>query len=199
MRYAVIGSGQVGSALATLFARAGIPVSIANTRGAESTAPLTESLGPGVRGLALSEALDSDVIILAVPFAAIPDVGKARPDWNGKTIVDATNPHYARGSADVLQGRLSAAYTAEQFPGADVVKAFNQLPAGTLSASLPRQLGRRVVFVASDVPEAAQRVGELIERLGLAPVQLGPIEQGGRLIEAPNALVLRNLIELPLR
>jgi 8-hydroxy-5-deazaflavin:NADPH oxidoreductase len=43
-------------------------------------------------------------------------VGSLLPSWTGKTVVDATNAHYAPGADDVLKGRPSAHYTAEKFP-----------------------------------------------------------------------------------
>jgi len=197
-RHAIVGSGNIGSALARLFARAGIEVSIANTRGPESLRQLAASFGPGVHAVALEQALDSDVIFMAIPFAAVEQFGKSRPDWTGKTVVDTTNAHYAPNSAEVLQGRLSAHYAAEQLPGADIVKAFNQLPANTLAAELDPEQGQRVIFIASDSPQAGDRIADLVGDLGLAAAQLGRIDEGGRLIQAPNALVLRNLIERPL-
>jgi predicted dinucleotide-binding enzyme len=197
-RHAIVGSGNIGSALARLFARAGIEVSIANTRGPESLSPLTASLGSGVHAVPLTVALDSEVIFLAIPFSAVEQFGTSLPDWTGKIVVDTTNAHYTPNSADILQGRLSAHYAAEKLPGADIVKAFNQLPANTLAAELDPEVGRRVIFIATDVPEAGERVAELVGDLGLAAVHLGRIDEGGRLIQAPNALVLRNLIERPL-
>ena len=191
-RPAIVGSGNVGSALARLFARAGVEVGIANTRGPESI----PALGAGVHPVPLAEALGSDLIIMAIPFAAVAEFGRSLPDWTGRTVVDASNAHYAPGSAETLQGRLSTHYTAEQLPGAAVVKGFNQLPAGTLAAA--PGAGRRVVFLATDSPDAGDRVAALVGDLGLAALQLGRIDEGGRLIEAPNALVLHNLVELPL-
>jgi predicted dinucleotide-binding enzyme len=154
-RYAIVGSGKIGSALAGLFARAGIEVSIANPRGPESLRALTETLGSGVRAVELESALGSDVIFMAVPFLAVEPFGRSLPDWTGKTVVDTTNAFYTPNSAEVLKGRLSTHYAAEQLPGAAVVKAFNQLPAATLAT------------------------------------------EGGRLIQAPGALVLREFIERP--
>ena len=197
-QYAVVGSGNIGSALARLFARAGLAVSLANTRGPESLDQLVGSLGPAIHAVALEEALDSEVIFLAIPFTAVGQFGKSRPDWSGKLIVDTTNAHYSPDGDDILRGRLSTHYTAAQLPGAAVVKAFNQLPANVLAAELDPAAGRRVIFVASDNPAAADQIGALIGDLGLSAVQLGRIDEGGRLIEAPNALVLRNLIERPL-
>ncbi len=197
-RYSIVGSGNVGSALAQLFDRARIEVSIANTRGPESLRELAASLSSGVRPVPLGEALHSDVILMAVPFLAVEQFGLSLPDWTGKTVVDTTNAHYADNSAAILQGRLSAHYTAEKLPGADIVKAFNQLPANTLADELDPELGKRVIFIATDSAQAGDRVAALVDDLGLAAVQLGRIDEGGRLIQAPNALVLRNLIERPL-
>ncbi|MFI5906096.1 NADPH-dependent F420 reductase [Dactylosporangium sp. NPDC051541] len=197
-RYAIVGSGKIGAALAELFTRAGIEVGIANTRGPDSLRELAASRGPALRPLSLTEALEREIIFLAVPFPAIPQVGAARPDWTGKLVVDTTNAHYSPGSEDVLQGRASAHYTAGMLPGATVVKAFNQLPAATLTAELDAGAGRRVVFIAADEPAAGDRIAALAGALGLAAVQLGRIDEGGRLIQVPGPLVLRHLVERPL-
>lgn len=198
VQHAIVGSGNIGTALARLFARAGIDVSLANTRGPDSIRQHAASIGAGVHAVELEQALESQTILLAIPFGAINQFGTSLPDWTGKTVVDTTNAHYAPGFEEMLQGRASTRYVAERMPGADVVKAFNQLPANTLAAELDPEVGRRVVFVATDSPDAGERVGELAGRLGLAAVQLGRIDEGGLLIQAPNALVLRNLVERPL-
>lgn len=79
-----------------------------------------------------------------------------------------------------------------------MVKTFNQLPANTLAAELDPSTDRRAIFIATDTPDAGDRIAGLVGDLGLAAVQLGRVGEGGLLIEAPNALVLRNLIEQPL-
>lgn len=197
--YAIVGTGNIGSALARLFGRAGLGVRIANTRGPRTISELAASAGPSVLPMSLADALARDVIFLAIPFTAVEQFGKELPDWTGKTIVDATNAHYAPNAAkDILKGRLSSHYVAEVLPGARVVKAFNQLPAQTLAAPVPPAQGRRVVFISSDFPESSAQVAQLADALGLSAVELGRIGEGGRLIEVPNALVLRNLTEQPL-
>lgn len=197
-RYAIAGSGNIGSALARLFTRAGIEVSIANTRGPESIRQLAASLGSSVHAVPLSQALESEVIFMAIPFGAVEPFGQSRPDWTGKTVVDTTNAYYTPNSEEILQGRPSAQYAAGHLPGAHIVKAFNQLPANTLQAELDPEIGRRVIFIATDFPEAGDQIADLVGNLGLAAVQLGRTDEGGLLIQAPNALVLRNLIERPL-
>jgi 8-hydroxy-5-deazaflavin:NADPH oxidoreductase len=195
--YAIVGTGNIGSALARLFGRAGLEVRIANTRGPRTISELAAA-GPSVLPVSLADALARDVILLAIPFTAVEQFGKELPDWTGKTIVDVTNAHYAPNAADILKGRLSSHYVAEVLPGARVVKAFNQLPAQTLAAPVPTAQGRRVVFISSDLPESSAQIAQLADALGLSAVELGAIGEGGRLIEVPNALVLRNFTEQPL-
>ncbi|MFE2716516.1 NADPH-dependent F420 reductase [Streptomyces mirabilis] len=192
-RYAIIGTGNIGSALAILFDRAGIDVSIANTRGPESI----PEFGTTVHAVTLEEALESDVIFIAIPFLAVEDFGKKLPNWDGKIVIDTTNAYYAPNAEAVLKGRLSSDFAAEALPGAVIVKAFNQLPAKTLAAKNPSAQSKRVLFVSSNSEDASTEVARLVEQLGLAAVELGRIDEGGRLIQAPNALVLRNLVEQP--
>ena len=148
MNYAIIGSGKVGSALAHLFTRAGIAVSIANRRGPETIRPLIETLGDTVTAATVEDALDADVIFLAIPFVAVEAFARVRADWSGKIVVDATNAYGV--SPEVMAGRLSSDIVAKAVPGASVVKAFNQLPTGVLARDPAQDGGRRVVFVASN-------------------------------------------------
>ena len=198
-RYAIVGTGNIGSALATLFGRAEVEVRIANTRGPDTISELAASAGPSVDPASLPEALACEVIFMAIPFTAVEQFGKELPDWTGKTIVDITNAHYAPDHAEhILRGRLSSHYVADVLSGARVVKGFNQLPAQTLAAQVPDGQGRRVVFISSDSAAASADIAKLTEALGLSAVELGKVGEGGRLIQVPNALVLRNFTEQPL-
>ena len=71
MSYSIIGSGNIGSAVARAFARIDVPVRVANARGVEAVARLVEEIGPQVEPADLSDALAADVVILAVPFEAV--------------------------------------------------------------------------------------------------------------------------------
>jgi 8-hydroxy-5-deazaflavin:NADPH oxidoreductase len=122
---------------------------------------------------------------------------KTLPDWTGKIVVDTTNSFWTPNADEILQGRLSSEFVAEAFPGAELVKAFNQLPANVLSAEVPSAHGKRVVFVSSNSHAASGVIAQLARDLGFAPIELGRIDEGGRLIQAQNALVLRPLIEQP--
>ena len=196
MTYSIIGSGNIGTALARVFARAGIDVSIANTRGPETIRPLVAELGDTVTAKTLEDALDADIVFLAIPFVAVEAFARLRDDWSGTLVVDATNAYGV--PPEVLAGRLSSDVVAGALRGASVVKAFNHLPARVLARDPAQDGGRRVVFVASNDAAASATVKALAEQLGFAPILLGRIDEGGRLLHIPGPLVLHNLVELPL-
>ena len=194
MSYAIVGSGSVGTALATQFARRGIEVAVTNTRGPESLVALVNRLGPAVRPVALKEALEAGIIIFAVPFASHEGVARTRADWSGKTVIDAMN--YRDLNLEPIGGLQSSDFVANALPGAKVVKTFNQLPAGLLARDPNEGAGRRVMFVAGNHEDANAEVASLVSALGFAPIVLGRIDQGGRLLRYRGPLVLRNLIML---
>ncbi len=194
MNYAIIGSGNVGSALARQFARSGIAVSIANTRGAGSLTSLTAELGPKVTASSLSDAIKADVIILAVPFRAHAAIGAEKPDWAGTTVIDAMNTYGI--DPEELQGKASSDVVASAFKGAKVVKTLNQLPAKLLAKDPAENGGRRVMFVSSNDDAASASIAQLVESLGFATIALGRVDKGGLLLERGAPLVLQNLIKL---
>ena len=182
MRYAIIGSGKVGQALATAFARKGLEVAIASRRSVEALAPIAEAIGPTISPKSLKDAVQADIVLLAVPFGTQKDIAKAAESWQGKIVIDVTN---AYGVAPEELGNLpSSVVISQAFPGAKLVKAFNSLPAEVLAEDPNVKGGRRVVLLSSDDEGAATRVSTLVEQLGFAPVQLGKLAEGGLLIQA---------------
>jgi len=193
MTYSIIGSGNVGAALARQFARSGIAVGIANTRGPESIAPLARELGANVVPQTLQDALKADVVILAVPFRAHTTVARALSSWSGKIVVDAMNTYGV--SPEELKGQASTDVVAAAFAGAQVVKTLNQLPAKLLAQDPSVDGGRRVMFVSSNDANAEALMATLVADLGFAPIQLGKVTEGGRLIGMGGALILQNLVK----
>lgn len=178
MDYAIIGFGAIGQALARAFARKNIEIAVASRRPPEALAPQAQAIGSSVVPKTLREALEADLIILAVPFQEHREVAKTLASWKGKTVIDAMN------SRDDLSGVPSSAVVAKAFPGARFVKGFNHLPARTLATDPNVKGGRRVVFLSSDDEDTAAPVTALAEQLGFAPVNLGKIEEGGTLVQA---------------
>lgn len=194
MTYAIIGTGNLGAALARRFARSGIAVTVANTRGPDSILELAKDWGSLVTVANLQDALDADVVILAVPFAAHRSIAQARNHWEGQTVIDAMN--FREESLAPLGGLQSSDFVARSFPGAKVVKTFNQLPAALLASAPAGDGGHRVMFVAGNHDEANTEVASLVASLEFAPIVLGKIAEGGRLLRYRGPLVLQNLVKL---
>lgn len=194
MTYSIIGSGNVGTALARQFARSGIPVAIANSRGPDSIAALAQELGATVSAQSLEDAVRADVVILAVPFRAHTKVAAASPDWSGRIVIDAMNTYGVEPGE--LKGLPSTEVVAAAFPGAKLVKTLNQLPAKLLAKDPAEHGGRRVMFLAGDDEAARASVAALIGDLGFAPLSLGTVRDGGVLLERGAPLVLQNLVKL---
>lgn len=182
MNYAIIGTGHVGQALAKAFARQEIEVAFASRRSPEALAPVAQAIGPTILPQSLPDALQAEVILLAVPFRMYPEVAKATASWRGKTVIDVTNA-YGVAPAE-LGNRPSSAVIAEALPGANLVKAFNHLPAAVLAEDPGLNGGRRVLFLAGDDETAVATVAALVTRLGFAPLSLGKLAEGGLLIQA---------------
>lgn len=192
MTYSIIGSGNVGTALARQFARSGIAVGLVNTRGSASIAALCAALGEQVSALSLHDALQADLIILAIPFRAHQAVAAMAPGWQGKIVIDAMNTYGV--PVEELRGQASSDVVAGAFAGAALVKTFNQLPARLLAQAPAEHGGRRVMFVSSNDDAAAAEVASLVERLGFAAIGLGKIREGGALLGMGGALILQNLV-----
>ena len=181
MSYAIIGSGKVGQALASAFARKGIEVAMASRRPAEAIAPLARAIGPTVTATTLKEALKAEIIILAVPFGSQNELARAA-DWKGKIVIDVTNAFGV--PPEELDGLPSSVVISKALTGARLVKAFNHLPAQKLAEDPDVKGGRRVIFLSSDDEKAAAQVAALVEQLGFAPVELGKLAEGGLLVQA---------------
>ncbi len=197
MSYAIIGFGKIGQALAKAFARKGVDVSVATTRDPESFASEAAAIGPTIIPKKLAEAVKADVIFLAVRFQSHPDVAKALPTWQGKTIIDVTNAYGA--PPEELGGQPSSKVVAQAYRGARLVKGFNHLPAATLDQDPAVHGGRRVVFLASDDDAAATEVGALAEKLGFSPIKLGGLSEGGLLVTSQGKswgpLIFKDLVK----
>jgi 8-hydroxy-5-deazaflavin:NADPH oxidoreductase len=177
MNYAIVGFGAIGQALARMFARKGIDVAVASRREPAALAPQANAIGPTIVPATLNDALEADIVLLAVPYGQHRDVAKARASWKGKIVIDATN------SLDDLGGVPSSALVARALPGAQLVKAFNHLPARVLAQDPAVDGGRRVVFLSGDDEGATETVAALATQLGYAPVRLGKIAEGGQLVQ----------------
>lgn len=214
MNVGIIGAGTLGSSVARLLTRSGISVTIANRRGPESLAGLVRDIGPSVKAGTVDEAASAPIVLIALRWVDLEKVLGALPAWNGRIVIDATNPFIflAPDSPDRtdpnnplaaaglkvadLGGRQSSAVVRELVPGARVVKAFNHLGAATLLEPTVAG-GQRVLFYSGDVADAKAEVRKIIEQVGDFPVDLGPLDIGGPLMTSPfGALVGNDFIKM---
>jgi predicted dinucleotide-binding enzyme len=197
MSYAIIGFGNIGQALAKAFARSGIEVSVATTREPQSFASAAAVIGPGIIPKTLEQAIEADIIFLAVRYESHQEVAKALPSWKDKIIVDVTNAYGVPPEA--LGDQPSSRVVAQAFTGARLVRGFNHLVAAVLEQDPAVQGGRRVVFLASDDDGAAEEIAALAETLGFSPIKLGGLSEGGLLVQARGnswgQLIFKDLIK----
>src|SRR5882757_1789074 len=143
--YSIIGFGKIGQALAKAFARKGIEASVATTRDPKSFASDAAAIGPTIIPKTLAEAVKADIVFLAVHFEAHPDVAKALPSWQGKTIVDVTNAYGV--PPEKLGGQPSSKFVAQAFTGGRLVKGFNHLVAAILDQNPAEHGGQASRFL----------------------------------------------------
>jgi 8-hydroxy-5-deazaflavin:NADPH oxidoreductase len=166
MEIAVIGPGRIGGNIAERLARAGHTVAIAFSRDRDALAVLARSIG--ARAASPADAVRSaDVVVLSVPWDAIPDALAESGPLEGRIVIDTTN-QYGRG---VLPGagQTAAAFNAARMPGARYTKSFN-----TLTSAFQRAAGTEVVqWLCGDDREAKDVVEGLIRDAGYTPVDVG--------------------------
>lgn len=198
MKIGIIGAGSIGQALAGHMAKAGHEVIVSNSRGPETLAGLVRQLGPRARAGTRQEAAAADVVMLSVPWEQVRESLSGLPAWNGRILVDATNPVLLPGFrlAD-LGGNTSSEIVASLAPGARVVKTANTLLAAVLAAEPRQSGGRRVLFMSGDDAGAKTEVSDLFGHAGFATVDLGGLASGGRLQQFPGGpLPTLNLLKL---
>lgn len=188
MNITLIGTGNMGSALAKQLTRAGHAVRITARDLAKAQA--LAAANPGAVAAAPADALaGSDVVIVATGYADAVPALHSLGSLAGKVVIDITNPLTADFMGLTLGHDTSAAEEiARAVPEAEVVKAFNTLFAQVL-ADGPRFANGQIapVFFASDSERAKQTTKALIESLGFTAVDAGPLKNA-RYLEPLAAL-----------
>ena len=179
MKVAIIGSGNIGQALGGSLVKAGHKVTMA-AQDELATRKIATDLGARATSSAADAARDAEIIVLAVPYAALQEVAQdIRAQVDGKVVVEVSNrmEPAAESAAELL---------AQVLPGARVVKAFN-----TNFASLLAQPDAHDQtldsFFATDDGVARQRITALIASIGLRPVHVGGLS-AARQLEAMGLL-----------
>jgi NADPH-dependent F420 reductase len=184
-KIAIIGKGNVGSALAATFTRAGYEVTFGVRPESDATEAIAKTDGKAEQAPAAEAAAWGDVVVLAVPGGAALAITEGLGDLSGKVVIDCANPlQWDAGPVwnPPAEGSLAAAIAAAA-PGAKVVKAFNTFGAEFHADPKVGDTGANV-FIATDDAEARKLVSSICDTCGFVPVDAGPLR---------NASVLENV------
>jgi predicted dinucleotide-binding enzyme len=130
---------------------------------------------------------DADVVILAVPYAAVDaalaELGDALA---GKVLIDVTNRLRMESMGESIDGKSAAEQIQKKVPKAKVAKAFNYAFASKQAD--PKIDGQSIDgYVASDDPDAKRTTLELVRSIGFRPIDAGPLAMS-RALEAMAVL-----------
>ena len=198
MKFGTIGAGTVALAFARAALAVGHEVVVSSRRGPEALAGKVADLGRGASAGTVEVAASLDYVLLAVPWPSVEDALSGLPAWNGRVLIDATNPFIEYSPKLVLAdlgGKGASEIVAALATGARIVKAFNSIVTARFNEGPVKNGGRRVIFVSGDHLEPTEFVKSLIETFGFVPVYLGGLATGGRLQQAGGPLAGRDLID----
>ena len=175
---AIIGTGDVGEALGVRWAAAGHEVIYGSrTPSSDRVAALTALTGHGARAADPAEAAAAgEVVVLAVPYAAVERLLPTLGDLAGKVVIDCTNPlSRDLGSLVTEPGTSGAEVVAGLLPGAKVVKALNTTGVANMRDPVYPD-GPPTMLLAGESSMAKAVVADLVADLGFEPVDAGPLK-----------------------
>jgi len=178
MKIGVIGSGRIGSTIGGLWVKAGHEVMFSD-RDPEQVKRAIDGLGPRARAGSTHEAAAfGDVVLIAVPYAALPAIrDEVGIRLRGKVVIDPNNPVPARDGdmAVAAKEKGAGASTAALLPGARIVRSFNSWGYAIMAREANRPAPRMALPVASDDAEALKLGMRLVSDAGFDPVNAGSL------------------------
>ena len=184
MKIGIIGSGKVGGAIGSSWVRAGYDVMF-SSRNLEHDKALAARLGGNAHaGTPREAAAFGEVVMISVPYHALPDVRENVGDLiKGKVVIDTCNPFEWRDGDLATWAREKGAGLAslELLPGARIVRAFNAIGYVSMGSAYTNP-GAVGMPIASDDAGAIAIASPLIRDVGYEPVLVGGMEMGKHLI-----------------
>jgi len=197
----IIGAGEIGSALARHWAAAGHQLMIAS-RHPDALRALAREIGPNVKvGTPREAAAFGDVIMLAVPYGATPQIGRDyAAELKGKIVLDAGNPYPSRDGEMAVRDRQrgTGVASAEYLPDTRLVRAFNAINSGPLLRDGFHEPERLGIPLAANDAEAMKVAAELVTDAGFDPVPVGDLSRA-REFDYGTAVYVRGMTAAQLR
>jgi 8-hydroxy-5-deazaflavin:NADPH oxidoreductase len=180
LKIGIIGTGNIGGALARHWVAAGHEVFM-SSRHPEELEPLASELGPRAHvGTPREAAAFGSVVLVSVPYGAMPQIGADfSAELAGKVIIDTSNPVERRDGAQALEWNRRGAgiVTAELLKSDRVVRAFNCIPAASLAEQANRQPARIAIPIGGDDAAAIAIAERLVRDAGFDPVMVGTLAE----------------------
>ena len=184
LKIGIVGTGRVGGTLGTVWAKAGHAVMFSSLD-LEHDKALAASVGANARaGTPREAAAFGDVLLISVPYHALPSVGKDLGELlKGKIVIDTCNPIEGRdGETGAWAREKGAGYaSAELLPGARIVRAFNAVSYMRM-ADAAQRTPRTGMPMAGDDAKAIAVASSLVRDIGYEPVVIGPLAMGKHLV-----------------
>jgi predicted dinucleotide-binding enzyme len=178
MKIGIIGAGKIGGTLAELWVKAGHEV-LVSSRHPEQLQEMARSLGPKARaGTPREAAVFGDVVLISVPYGALPQVGKdLQKELKGKVVLDTGNPYPERDGEMAVEARRkgTGVASAEFLPGVRLVRAFNAINYRNLRSEAHRSGELVGIPIAGDDRQALDVAARLVRDAGFEPVVVGPL------------------------
>ena len=183
MKIGVIGAGHIGGTIGGLWTKAGHPVFF-SSRHPEELQDLVARLGPLAQAGTVDQAIAfADVVFMAVPYGALPQIGT---DYGkslaGKIVLDANNAVASRDGAiaDEVERNGIGVTSQKYLLGARLVRAFNTLSYMIFEREANRSAPRLAVPIAGDDQAAVQVAAILVRDAGFDPVEVGKLADARR-------------------
>lgn len=184
MNVTIIGSGNMAKGIGTRLVAGGHKVTIHAKEEDKGTALVAHLNDSGVSGEAVAAPLGSncdEIVVLATPYTEVENIGAAYNGFEGKVVIDITNPVDFQTFQLIPEAGTSGAQEISQLiPKAILVKAFNTTLAGALEAGSidGKQLD---VLIAGDDVDAKNKVSELVKSSDMRPIDVGPLSEARHL------------------
>ena len=201
LKIGIIGSGRQGGAIGLQWAKAGHQI-VFSSRNPDSLADLVAQAGPGaLAGTPAQAATFGDVILIAVPYGVLPQVGKDYAHlMKGKIVIDVGNPRVDRDGEVGKDGlaRGTGVTSKEYLPGVRLVRALNALSFTQVTKEAHREGEKIGIPIAADDPEAIAVTVRLVEDAGFDPVVVGGLARA-REFDAGTPVYVKGLTAAQLK
>jgi predicted dinucleotide-binding enzyme len=201
LKIGIIGAGRIGGTLGELWVKAGHEV-LLSSRHPERLQDLAGRLGTRAwAGFPREAAAFGEVILISVPYGALPQVGRDyAAELEGKVVLETGNPYPSRDGEMAHAARVkgTGVASAEFLSGVRLVRAFNSVPHYDLRSQAHRKGELVAIPLASDDEAALEIAAHLVEDAGFEPVVVGGLARA-REFDIGTAVYARALTARELR